>query len=191
MAASLPLYLLGPFPGELAERLRSSLPAVGEPTPVADPAAFPPGDAAPGWVALSPQVPHDTVLGVLRRLGAAKGPWSPLLVEEGSPGEEGHEAVRLLPLSPGMPAVAGTWEAGALRDGPRAGLLSHRLLLMELSRLRHDVNNPLTAALAEVQLLCMDHPPGTEAGEALAVVEEQLKRIRDMVAGLAAYRVQG
>jgi hypothetical protein len=53
------------------------------------------------------------------------------------------------------------------------------------------VNNPLTAALAEVQLLRMDHPPGTEEGEALAVVEEQLKRIRDMVAELAAYRVQG
>jgi signal transduction histidine kinase len=191
VAESLPLYLLGSFPGEVSERLSGRLPHAGEATPVADPRSFPSGDHPPGWVAVSPQVPLDTVLGLLRRLGDAKGPWSPLLVEEGcSDGEETGD-VRLLPLSPGLSIPLARNEAGSPDDGARGGLLSHRLLLKELARLRHDVNNPLTAALAEVQLLRMDHPPGTEEGEALAVVEEQLKRIRDMVADLAAYRVQG
>jgi len=81
---------------------------------------------------------------------------------------------------------------GRLREeDSRASLLSLRLLVAELARVRHDLNNPLTAALAEVQLLLMDQPGDSEEAESLRVVEAQLKRIRDLVAKLSAYRASG
>jgi signal transduction histidine kinase len=52
--------------------------------------------------------------------------------------------------------------------------------LTEMSRVRHDVNNPLTAAMAEVQLLLMEAPDGEER-DSLEAILQQLRRIRDMV----------
>jgi signal transduction histidine kinase len=59
--------------------------------------------------------------------------------------------------------------------------------LRVLSKARHDLNNPLTAGLAEVQLLLMDeHDP--EVQESLETIQEQFRRLRDMVADLACLR---
>ena len=54
--------------------------------------------------------------------------------------------------------------------------------------MRHDINNPLTAAMAEVQLLLMDLEADSEVGSAIRLVEDQLRRIRDLVAELPEHR---
>jgi signal transduction histidine kinase len=69
-----------------------------------------------------------------------------------------------------------------------SGLLSFRALLRDLARIRHDINNPLTAAFAEIQLLLMDAEPESETAEALSIVEAQLYRIRDLAAELTSFR---
>jgi len=66
-------------------------------------------------------------------------------------------------------------------DGPREGLLELHRVLVEISRARHDINNPLTSALAETQILLLDVPAG-EVREGLETVQTQLRRIRDLVA---------
>ena len=122
-------------------------------------------------------------------MGRTAGPWSPLLFLENPEGGNGEP--RLLPLSPGVLVSAGTFQRRLKEEDSGASLLSLRLLHVELARIRHDVNNPLTTALAEVQLLLMDRPQASEEVESLKVVEAQLKRIRDMVAQLPTYRVSG
>lgn len=56
---------------------------------------------------------------------------------------------------------------------------------------RHDANSPLTAALGHVQLL-LDEPVAQDAEvqESLKVVEEQLKRLSDIVARLKAVQYE-
>ena len=66
-------------------------------------------------------------------------------------------------------------------EGPRDGLLELHGVLVEISRARHDINNPLTSALAETQILLLDVPAG-EVREGLETVQTQLRRIRDLVA---------
>lgn len=189
MDNSLPLHLVGPLPPAVEELFAPGGPGGRQVHRVASIDGFPGEDAVPGWVLLSPELPGDAVLELLKRLGRTKGPWSPLLLLEGGPDEEGDH--HLLPLSPGIP-VAVRQVGQELEEGSsRAALLSLRLFVADLSRIRHDVNNPLTAALAEVQLLLMDQPGGTEEAESLRVVEAQLKRIRDLVAQLSAFRVTG
>jgi len=200
--ALLPLYLVGPFTD------RSELPlddggfGTREVTLVSEADAFPPPGSTPGWVILSPDLPDAVVMGLLRRMGRTPGSWSPLLLggmdDLGSPEDPGslkagevNGALRVLPLSPGTSVTVETLQARLQEEDPRASLLSLRLLVAEMARIRHDVNNPLTAALAEVQLLLMDRPGDSEEAESLRVVEAQLKRIRDLVAKLSADRVSG
>jgi signal transduction histidine kinase len=52
---------------------------------------------------------------------------------------------------------------------------------------RHDINNPLAAALAEAQLLRMDAHE-EDLVEALDAILEQLRRIKDLVASLHGVR---
>ncbi len=66
-------------------------------------------------------------------------------------------------------------------EGPREGLLELQGVLVEIARARHDINNPLTSALAETQILLLDVPAG-EVREGLETVQTQLRRIRDLVA---------
>ena len=54
-------------------------------------------------------------------------------------------------------------------------------VLADVARLRHDLNNPLTSALAEVQLLLFD-VEDAEVRESLEVAQTQLRRMRDMIA---------
>ena len=66
-------------------------------------------------------------------------------------------------------------------------LIDLRRALVEIARVRHDVNNPLTAALAEVQLLLFDIED-EESRESLTITQNQLRRIRDMMASTTHLR---
>ena len=70
--------------------------------------------------------------------------------------------------------------AGHEGDGAE-DLLELRRVLVEIARARHDINNPLTSALAETQILLLDAPEG-EMRDGLEIVQTQLRRIRDLVA---------
>lgn len=60
-------------------------------------------------------------------------------------------------------------------------------MLTRVARARHDLNNPLTSAMAEAQLALMEaQDPAIREG--LEVIEEQLRRIRDLIAALKAVR---
>lgn len=58
-------------------------------------------------------------------------------------------------------------------------------------RVRHDANNPITAALGHVQLLLEDpaaqHP---DVRESLVVVESELRRLIEIMRGLNEVRVE-
>jgi signal transduction histidine kinase len=66
-------------------------------------------------------------------------------------------------------------------DDAHGVLLELEGVLSEIARVRHDLNNPLTSALAEVQLLLFD-VTDEEERESLEVMQEQLRRMRDMIA---------
>jgi signal transduction histidine kinase len=85
-----------------------------------------------------------------------------------------------------LPLLSGT--SHALDDVARfcrTGEGSLLLRVNDLGRLvrsaRHDINNPLAAALVEVQLLLMD-ATDPEIRRALGSVQAQLRRIQDLVA---------
>lgn len=51
-----------------------------------------------------------------------------------------------------------------------------------LSKLRHDLANPLSAIMAEAQLLLLRDPPlDQETLEAIRSIEEQSRRMRDLL----------
>ena len=86
----------------------------------------------------------------------------------------------------------------ALSDGDLGGALDpngdswppfelHEILRF-VARIRHDINNPLTAGMAETQLLLMDLGEEGEVGESLVTIQRQLKRIQGMVQDLAHLR---
>jgi len=54
--------------------------------------------------------------------------------------------------------------------------------------LQHEINNPLSAIIAHVELLRLDAEPEGEAGRALRVVLESARRIADVVKRLGALR---
>ena len=56
-----------------------------------------------------------------------------------------------------------------------------RGILSEVARIRHDLNIPLTSALAEVQLLLFD-VNDEEVRASLEVMQSQLRRLRDIIA---------
>ena len=126
----------------------------------------------------------DEVLAALAIAAAApsESPWMPVLVQRA---DDGTPCAR--PVSLGWPtslAEAARWADGAVD----ADVLELRHVLARVARARHDVNNPLTSAMAETQLALMDVvDPGLKAG--LETVEEQLRRIRELVAGMRAFRL--
>ncbi len=142
-----------------------------------------PGEHAAGVVVLDSALPPETILQVLRDLGADPGEWGVVLVD----GAAENGALRALPLSPG---VAGPLSEVAILEARGFNL---RTVLREVGRARHDLNNPLTSALAEVQLLLMDHPEedGGELRESLVIVQAQLRRLRDRVGDLGRFRSPG
>lgn len=61
-------------------------------------------------------------------------------------------------------------------------------VLRFVARVRHDINNPLTAGMAETQLLLMDLDGKGEVGESLQTIERQLQRIQALVQELTRLR---
>lgn len=55
-------------------------------------------------------------------------------------------------------------------------------IVEQVRRIRHDANNPLTAALGHVQLL-LDDPAVTddEVRESLHIIESELRRLTDIL----------
>ncbi len=60
-----------------------------------------------------------------------------------------------------------------------------------IRRVRHDANNPITAALGHVQLLLEDPSvPRGDARDSLLVIESELKRLIDILRRLQQIRLE-
>ena len=68
-------------------------------------------------------------------------------------------------------------------DTSRDMLAGMRFVLEEVAEARHLLNNQLTSALAEIQLLLLD-VTDDEAREAYVVIHHQLRSMRDVIAGM-------
>ena len=80
-----------------------------------------------------------------------------------------------------------------LRGAPILPRMSERILeIVELvRRVRHDANNPITAALGHVQLL-LDDPAvhDEEVRDSLRIVESELRRLIEILRRLGDIRVE-
>ena len=142
------------------------------------------GGRAPGLLLLPPELSPDQVVAALAHAAASsdEAHWMAVLVERPS----GESPARAVPISIGWPASGGELLRWASGDRG-ADVLELRHVLDRIGRSRHDINNPLTSAMAETQLALMDATdPVVRAG--LETIEEQLRRIRDLVADLRAFR---
>jgi hypothetical protein len=167
---------LTPEEGSLAKLLGVQ----GDPlTPEGIPPALPEGG---GWILVPARFASSLSLRLLLEFDSNPDPWAFLVIEP-----DGE--ARVLSVSPGFSEpveVAEERLSGSTVDG---GFLNHRGALLALSRIRHDVNNALTSAMAETQFMRMDAEAGTELSEGLELVENQLRRIRDLVGELSGLRV--
>ena len=137
-----------------------------------------------GWgiMILGPGLSGNEILEVLEHQARENPPWVILLARE----EDGRLALRSLSLGHALsPDRVGKIAGAPEEEGP---ILDLHWALRVVARARHDLNNPLTSGLAEAQLLLMDeHPP--EVKESLETIQEQFRRLRDMVADLSRLRV--
>ncbi len=175
-----PLYLLEP--GGVEPRLRGLVPGK-EPERIVEVDDL--RNRPPGLLLLPiGLVPGEQVLAALAIVAESPpdSEWLPVLADGSRDGDQ----LRTIPVSIGWPADPGElarWVAGA----DDADVLELRHVLTRVARGRHDLNNPLTSAMAETQLALLDtEDPALR--RALEVVEVQLRRIRDLVAGLRAFR---
>ncbi len=140
--------------------------------------------AEPGVVLLDPEeVGLDDLLSLADRLleGGGGAGWRFAAVRPGHP-------PRVQVLSVGHPEGLAEVAPGLSDLETHPGmLLELRTVLAEVSRARHDVNNPLTSAMAEAQLLLMD-VEDPDVREGLEIVQTQLRRIRDLVAATGHIR---
>ena len=137
-------------------------------------------DLAPGVVALGPELPPAEVLRALRLLGESEEEWTPILVLDSDP-----ESLLGLPVSPAAPAPLADLVARYVEE--TRPVMSLPTFTRIVAKARHDINNPLTVAMAETQLLLLD-VEDAEVRSGLEAVEQQLRRIRDLVAGLPGVR---
>lgn len=186
MDRSTPRYLLAP-PGSVPDPLRAELAGSGTLYEVDSVELLLSGADGgpthpPGWIFLPPSTSPDVIVRLLGRLAGEPADWFPLqLVEEAG----GWTA---LPLSTAKPQPLVQVMEAIEGVGKPAGLYSYRAMMGVVSHVRHDINNALTAALAETQLAQLDVEPGTEMETGLQTVESQLRRIRDLVADLGVVR---
>lgn len=174
------VYLVGP-PGPLRERAATPLESLS-PRTFDGVDAFVEADPAPGVTyLLATGLDGDGVLRALDHMAMGRGEWRPVLVCE----ERGELVGRTLSVGYTHP-LAETVE-GVRGEAPEI-LLELRAVLSQISRARHDINNPLTSALAETQLLLMDAAGDQELRENVEVVLEQLRRIRDLVSATVHLR---
>lgn len=174
------VYLVGP-PGPFRERAAAPLQSLS-PRTFDEVDAFVEADPSPGVAyLLAAALGGDGVLRALDHMAVGRGEWTPVVVHE-----EGDELVgRTLSVGYAHP-LAETVE-GVRGEAPEV-LLELRDVLTRIARARHDINNPLTSALAETQLLLMDSAEDEEVRENVEVVLEQLRRIRDLVSATVHLR---
>jgi signal transduction histidine kinase len=129
-----------------------------------------------GWILLPEDADPALLQGMISAVLRCPRRWSLFLVLRGR-----GEVPRLAALSVGDPVPA-DFVAERLASAPAVFSLRHAT--HEIARIRHDLNNPLTAAMAETQLLRMDLDE-----EGLEVVETQLRRLRDLIAELVQWRL--
>lgn len=126
---------------------------------------------------------ESAAVGLLRDLWDAGPGWTLAVADGGDP-----PTLRTLSLGlPTGPEALVQHMVGAV--GAQVTLIDLREALIQIAKNRHDVNNPLTAALAETQILLMDADDDPETREALLTVQEQLRRIRDLVASTGHLRL--
>ncbi len=144
-----------------------------------------------GWIVLSSGTTPEVLGEVIAAVAGTRDPWALLRLDPagGDQDDGSGPQVQVLPISPGYPEALDRVAKRLAAEGMDPGYLSHRRVLLDLSRVRHDVNNALTSALAETQFMQMDNEPGTELAEGLALVEDQLRKIRDLMAELTVLRV--
>lgn len=176
------------IPGRAADPEESLLLQVLKPsaeplTPEEIPGKLPKGG---GWLIVSEQSFRKIPSGTWLDLACIPDPWAVLVLLE----DQEDQGSQVVALSPGYPELLPETASRLRNPDVRSGYVNHRSLLKDLSHHRHDVNNALTSALAETQFMRMDAPPDSEMAEGLELVEEQLRRIRDLVAELTSLRVR-
>ena len=134
----------------------------------------------PGVILLDPDtlLAEEVVEVVLACEGEGPG-WIPALLLEG---ENGKVVTLALGYRMGLAELASACETEG--QGVPISLVE---VVERVRSARHDINNPLAAALAETQLLMMD-AEGQDLREALDIIHDQLRRIQSMVASLKGLR---
>jgi signal transduction histidine kinase len=138
-------------------------------------------DKAPGLVVIT-SAHEASAVALARELWEAGPGWTVAIAG-------GEEPVEFRTVALGIASDAeaiGTHRVG--EAGYRTALVDMHEALVQVARTGHDVNNALTAALAEVQILLMDLEDEGELREALDIIQEQLRRIRDLVANTGHLR---
>ncbi len=136
----------------------------------------------PVWILIGPDLPPEELSALLDIAAQRRGT---LRLVEVLEGDDGFLA---RPLSVGFADPVAELLSRASPAEDRGVVLELHEVLARIARGRHDMNNSLTAAVAEVQLLLMDVEEGSETEEGLQVIQTQLERIRDLVAGLRELR---
>lgn len=138
-------------------------------------------EVSPGLVLIGPGVSLADAATLGKELRIRGGEWAVIHLDRGDDG-----GLSALPLSVGYVQPLDDILTAIGHDAA-APVLELGVVLRHVARARHDINNPLTSALAETQLLLMDVEPG-ELRESLETIQRQIRRIRDLVAELSALR---
>lgn len=134
------------------------------------------GDACAVVVDVDGGVESRALLDLCCEVADERREWIVLLPED-----DGAGGVTLRPLSTGFPMDPGSLRAFLDDDQNDTPPLELHHVLRAVARVRHDINNPLTAGMAETQLLLMDVGDDDEARESLETVHRQLERIQNLV----------
>lgn len=175
-----PMYLLepaGPPREEVVDRLPAGIVAVESMDSFL---ALSPPDHG-GVLVLGPTLPPAEVVRALETRGRAGSGWLTVRVVRG------EDDLEFRPVTLGFPARARDLVSRARGETPEEPVMDMDSLLHAFSRIRHDMNNPLTSALTETQLLLLDVTE-EETRTALRSVERQLGRIRDLIRDLSRFR---
>lgn len=127
-------------------------------------------------VVLDREVGVEEAWALGRRIADGALPWILLRADA----DEGGGIV-FRSFSVGFPETPASLSSRTARPGQEGPVLDLHEALRFVSRVRHDINNPLTAGLAETQLLLMDVGEDGEVRQALETIQRQLRRIQEMV----------
>lgn len=180
-----PLHLVAP-PGVRRERLSSALDAL--PLRLHDSLEVfrttAAGRSCDVVVDVEGGVDAGALLELCREIADRRLEWTVLVPEEAGDGE-----LLFRPVSAAFPIQGGVLPAVLDEAGDRGPPFDLHRVLRLVARVRHDVNNPLTAGLAETQLLLMDLGEDGEVRESLETIQRQLHRIRRLIQRLGRLRV--